>query len=160
MLNDFLLPIIISLLSGIVGAVLALVGNHLVSKRTTEMQMKTTVLTSYLTARLDAYKDFLLAVNNWADKRDHPSCSNVYRAASVITLVASDETTQLLSVVQEEIFNFETTGVAPKQPEFGLKLVTLQKAMKHDLLTFKAPEITLDSKDKHKSRRTRLLRKS
>ena len=152
MLNDFLLPIIISLFSGVVGAVLALIGNHLVSKRTTEMQMKTTVLTSYLTTRLDAYKDFLLAVNNWADKRDHPSCSNVYRAASVITLVASDETIQALSVVQEAILNFETTGIPPKQPDFGLKLLVLQKAMHRDMLTYEVPEIILESKDKNKSR--------
>lgn len=152
MLNDILLSVLISVLSGTLGAVLALVGNYLVSKRTTEMQMKTTVLTSFLTARLDAYKDFLLAVNNWTDKRDVPACSNVYRAASVVALVASEDTIAALSDVQNAVRKFEVTGVDPKQPDFGLQLSELEIAMHRDLLTYEAPKVILKAKDKSKSR--------
>lgn len=140
--------VFLSLSSGLIGAILALVGNYLVSKRTAEMQMKTTVLTNFMTARLEAYKDFITALNIWSDKRDIPSCGNVYRAANSVALVASDETIAALADVQNTVRAFETTGVEPKQPEFGHQLLLLQIAMHEDLLAYDAPTVRL-KKAKH-----------
>ena len=47
-----ILQIIVSLFAGVVGAILALVGQHLVSKRTTETEMKKTVLATFLPTML------------------------------------------------------------------------------------------------------------
>ena len=58
---------VLSILSGNVGAVLALLGQHIVSKRTSETEMKKVILTSYLPARLKAYTDYISALNTWAE---------------------------------------------------------------------------------------------
>lgn len=83
-----ILQIIVSLLAGVVGAILALVGQHLVSKRTTETEMKKTVLATFLPTRLKAYTDYISALKTWSEVRDDSSCAGMYPAANAATLVA------------------------------------------------------------------------
>lgn len=66
--------VFIALSSGLLSAVIALIGSHLVSKRSATIQMKTAVLNSFLTARLDAYKELELAISLWSERRDASSC--------------------------------------------------------------------------------------
>ena len=70
-----ILQIIVSLFAGVVGAILALVGQHLVSKRTTETEMKKTVLATFLPTRLKAYTDYISALKTWSEVRDDSSCA-------------------------------------------------------------------------------------
>lgn len=135
------MEILIAILSGLTSALVALIGSHLVSKRSATVQMKTAVLSSFLSARLDAYKDFEQAISTWSERRDRSSCEGVYRAANIVTLVASEETIANLAKVQAAVRDFETSGKSPDLSTFGLDKLQLQISMHHDLLSFQAPEI-------------------
>ena len=136
------MEILIAILSGSISALVALIGSHLVSKRSATAQMKVAVLTSFLSARLDAYRDFEAAISTWSEHRDQPSCEGVYRAANIVTLVASEETITCLAKVQAAVRSFETSGVLPDAASFGLDKLQLQISMHNDLLSFQSPEIS------------------
>lgn len=140
------MEVLIALLSSVVGGIVALIGNYLVSERTANMQMKTTVLSSYLTVRIDAFKEFLNALENWSNNRNSASCAEVYRASSLVSLVASKETVLALNEVQSVVREYELNGTTPDLDTFGNKLVALQFAMRADLLTYQAPEISTKRK--------------
>ena len=139
-----ILQIIVSLLAGVVGAILALVGQHLVSKRTTETEMKKTVLATFLPTRLKAYTDYISALKTWSEVRDDSSCAGMYHAANAATLVASEETIQNLSAVQQFIIAYQETGEMPHEQEFGKAKLSLIIAMNKDLMHYHAPAISLD----------------
>ena len=134
---------LIALISGIIGAVFALIGNHLMSKRTAETQMKMTVLTNFMSARLTAYQEFWSALQTWSEQQDSASCSSLYCAAAMVSLVASDETISALSKIQDGVRRFETTGSMPVQPEWGELIVALDFSMHSDLTAYQAPQISL-----------------
>ena len=138
-----ILQIIVSLLAGVVGAILALVGQHLVSKRT-ETEMKKTVLATFLPTRLKAYTDYISALKTWSEVRDDSSCAGMYHAANAATLVASEETIQNLSAVQQFIIAYQETGEMPHEQEFGKAKLSLIFAMNKDLMHYHAPAISLD----------------
>ena len=140
------MEILIALITGITSALVSLIGSLWVAKKSTMTQMKIAALESFLTARLDAYKDFELAISTWSECRDQHSCEAVYRAANIVTLVASEETISCLAKVQAAVRKFETTGVLPDVSIFGLDKLQLQKSMHNDLLSFQIPDISSTTK--------------
>lgn len=138
---DNLITAIIALFSGTIGAVIALIGNQLVSKRAAETQVKMAVLKNFMDARLSAYQEFLTALQIWSERLDGQSCANLYCAAGKVALVASDETIAALANVQSGVRLFETDGFIPKQPEWGELIVALEFSMHSDLTSYRVPEI-------------------
>lgn len=114
------------------------------------MQLKTTVLSSYLAVRVDAFNGFLVALENWSNNKSVAACAGVYRAANLVYLVASEETIDALNEVQEAVREFELNGINPDPKVFQFKQAVLLAAMRADLLTYQAPEIRL--KANHKER--------
>lgn len=143
--------VFIALSSGLLSALVALLGSHWVSKRSATIQMKTAVLNSFLAARLDAYKELELAISLWSERRDASSCEGVYRAANIATLVASEDTITRLSKVQSAVRAFETSGELPDPEVFGIDKLQLQISMHHDLLSFQAPEIVIQPARRRKT---------
>ena len=140
------MEILIALITGITSALVALIGSLLVAKKSTLTQMKIAALESFLAARLDAYKDFELAISAWDERRDQQSCADVYRAANIVTLVASEETISHLAKVQAAVRRFETTGAPPDISAFGFDKLRLQESMHNDLLSFQIPNISVPTK--------------
>lgn len=136
--------LVISLVSGILGAGIALLGQHLVSKRSSEMEMKTTVLTVFLPARLSAYKDYISSLRELAEKRDPALCREIYHAANAASLVASEKTIQAIAAVQKFIEAYEKSGEEPKGAEFEKAKITLLSSMHNDLVNYHAPDIKLE----------------
>ena len=140
---------VLSILSGIVGAVLALLGQHIVSKRTSETEMKKVILTSYLPARLKAYTDYISALNTWAEKLDESSCHGMFHAANIVSLVASEQTIQALSTVQGFVFSFQETGISPFGNKFDQAKLSLLISMHNDLMRYPNPTYQRKVKNTH-----------
>ena len=75
--------------------------------------MKKTVLATFLPTRLKAYTDYISALKTWSEVRDDSSCAGMYHAANIATLVASEETIQNLSAVQQFVIAYQETGEIP-----------------------------------------------
>ena len=137
---------LITFSAGVVGACIGAVATHQAAKRAYEAQMKTSILTIFLDARLNAYKEMETAIHEWSVRRDVPSCAGVYRAANIVSMVAGSETIAALSDIQQIVREYELHGTLPDMNDLGEKHLLLQSLMHHDLLTFEEPTILLRTK--------------
>lgn len=135
------MEILIALVTGVTSALISLIGSFQIAKSSATTQMKITALNSFLTARLDAYKEFESAMYTWSERRDRSSCAAVYHAGNVVALVASEETISHLAKVQTAVREFEVLGVLPDPAAFGLDKLQLQRSMHDDLLSFQIPHV-------------------
>ena len=131
----------VALASGTVTGCLSLVGSLVLSKRSSTVQMQTSALSAYLSARLDAYRDFETALESWSNSPTKETCAGVYHAVNVAALVAGDDTISLLGELQASVRNYELHGIIPDAVEFSRVKVKLTKAMRNDLQTFTVPSV-------------------
>lgn len=123
----------------IIGSCISILGAVITARLTMRSQIKTAALNAFLTARLEAYRDYEIASERLSNERSHETIAAFYRAINAAALVASDETVQALSDVQEIIRGCELKGGSPNLDLLGAKQAVLFISMRNDLLTYPVP---------------------
>lgn len=119
--------------------ILALFGAYYGTNRASETQLRTAALNTYLSARLDAYKEYEFAMEKWGQSQDSANTAAVYRASNVVCLVASQETIKKLGVVGDMIRKHELSQAPLNRAAFEQAKIELSFSMHHDLLSYPTP---------------------
>lgn len=130
-----------ALIGAIIGAVAALVGSWVTTLLSTRAEIKTAALSVILPARLDAYRQFETAIEEWSKSKTRETLAAVYRAGNMVALVSSDKTTADLSRVLDHIRTFEMTGIPVDLEQFQLARAKLLVSMNYDLKNISIPTI-------------------
>lgn len=137
-------------LSAVVSGVFSFIGGYLAARKAAKAQILTTAQTSFVSAKLDAFRDFEDAFERWCNNKDRAACAKMYHYGNAILLVANEETStyahQLLAMIRE----FEVSGQQPDYEEISDIHVKLVFAMKADLLTFPVPKAESNKKHRRK----------
>lgn len=144
-----------ALIGAVIGAVAALVGSWVTTLLSTRAQMKTAALSVILPARLDAYRQFETAIEEWSKSKTRETMAAVYRAGNMATLVSGDKTAADLVSVLDHIRTFELTGIPVDLEQFQLARKKLLDSMNYDLKNISIPVIQRsDNKTKSKKKKT------
>lgn len=129
-----------ALIGAIIGAVAALVGTWISAKHSTRAQMNAAVLSAVLPVRLDAYRQFEVALDEWGKSMTQETCSTVYRACNTALLVSSRKTANYLLKVASAVRDYELSGFIDAS-QFHHLHTDLILEMNHDLMNIQAPRI-------------------
>ena len=135
------MEIILQILPATITAMLALFGAYYGASRAADAQMKTAALNVFLTARLDAYKGFQAALENWSKEQTPETTDALYHAVNNVSLVASKETIQLLEKLQTLIHEQEKSGSLLDLKAFKTAHGLVLKSMHIDLRKYPPIEI-------------------
>ena len=135
------MEIILQILPATITAILALFGAYYGASRAADTQMKTAALNVFLTARLDAYKSFQAALENWSKEQTPETTDALYHAANNVSLVASKETIQLLAKLQALVREQEMCGSLFDHEAFRTAHALVLKSMHIDLRKYPPIEI-------------------
>ena len=131
-----------ALIGTIIGALIALIGTWISTKRSTQAQMNAAVLSTILPARLDAYRRLHSALSEWSNSVSADSYAVLYQECDAVLLVASKETAICLKKVVNAIKDFELMGFESVDLiQFRDLYNDLVKQMNHDLMHIQAPKI-------------------
>lgn len=123
----------------IIGSCISILGAVITAQLTMRSQIKTAALNAFLTARIEAYRDYEIASERLSNERSHEAIAAFYRAVNTAALVASDETIQALGTVLNMVREYEIKGTIPDLKLLGEKNGLLTASMRQDLLTYPIP---------------------
>ena len=123
----------------IIGSCISILGAVITARLTMRSQIKTAALNAFLTARIEAYRDYEIASERLSNERSHEAMAAFYRAVNTAALVASDETIRALSDVQEVIRGYESSEEKLDLKILREKQAVLTVSMHYDLLTYPVP---------------------
>lgn len=129
-----------ALIGAIIGAAAALIGTWISTKHSARAQMNAAVLSAVLPVRLDAYRQFEAALEEWGNSMTKEACAAVYRACNAALLVSSGETANHLLKVSNAVRNHELNGSIDTKL-FHCLHTDLILEMNHDLMHIRAPKI-------------------
>ncbi len=131
---------LITIAQFILELLVALLGGFLAAKVAAKSQMLTTAQTSFVEAKLDAFRDFETAFEKWCVDKDRAACANMYRQGNAVCLVANDDTCESTLQLLDLIRKFETDKVQPDFDEISSIHVKLLFSMRKDLLSYPVPK--------------------
>lgn len=132
--------LLIALAPSILGGICSFFGGYLAARHTAKTQILTTAQTSFIEAKLNAFRDFETAFEKWSVDKTRLSCANMYHHGNAICLVANNETCVCVFRLLDLIRKFETTGIEINFDEISSIHAELLMAMKNDLLSYPVPK--------------------
>lgn len=124
----------------VIGAIIGFLGPVLTTRLSIRAQMDTAALNTFLTARINAYRDCEIALEAWSNEPTDENAAAFYRASNAAALVASDMTIQNFSPLTDMIAEYPGNGGETfNYIAFQKQHLILLHSMRQDLLSYPTP---------------------
>lgn len=123
----------------LISAALSLVGVLVGARLAGKWQMQSTAMTAFVQARLTAYGELEAALRGVNAKLENQTAREIFAAINAAFLVASPETFELLSRLNQMIIVANRIGL-PSTDEFYKLRRTLIESMRNDIFSYPVPK--------------------